>query len=148
MHVACFGKQVHHQCQKSCITETEVAHHLFWKLENGTSSMFRTLYHNLQKSCATFVECLVQTACSQVWSGSNCIGVRRVISLLHLRQTKHAMLQTKINIVHGQTRQLFRARTPKFTKSVSFPSASRVTRFRLPVSGPVIKTLEPLFCTS
>ena len=27
--------------------------------------------------------------------------------------------------------------TPKFTKSVSLPSAFRVTRFRLPVSGPL-----------
>ena len=26
---------------------------------------------------------------------------------------------------------------PKFIKSVSFPSALRVTRFRLPVSGPL-----------
>ena len=37
-----------------------------------------------------------------------------------------------------------RARTPKFTKNVSFLSAFRVTSFRLPVAGPLTKkqTLE------
>ena len=39
--------------------------------------------------------------------------------------------------VINQKRQLFVQGPPKFTKSVSFPSAFRVTHFRLPVSGPL-----------
>ena len=38
--------------------------------------------------------------------------------------------------MRNQKRQLFVPGPPAFTKSVSFPSASR-TRFRLPVSGPL-----------
>ena len=40
----------------------------------------------------------------------------------------------------NQKRQLFVPGPPEFTKSVSFPSAVRVTRFRLPVSGPLNST--------
>ena len=90
------SKIVHRQFQKSCITETCRVPLFFWKSENCASSMSQILHRNLQKSCITFVECsndlqapgfagLVQTACSQVWHGYYCAGVRRIIPLLHLR---------------------------------------------------------------
>ena len=37
----------------------------------------------------------------------------------------------------NQKRQFFVPGPPKFTNNTSFPSAFRVTRFHLPVSGPL-----------
>ena len=43
----------------------------------------------------------------------------------------------------NQTRQLFVPGPPKFAKRVSFPSAFRVSRFRLLVSGPLTNIALP-----
>ena len=48
-------------------------------------------------------------------------------------RSKHKYLQT-----HSWPKVPAEPTPPKFTKSVSFPSAFRVTRFRTPASGPVI----------
>ena len=60
-----FGKKhVHHQFQKSCITDKYVhVSHVLWKSGNGASSTSRTLHHNLQKTCVNCVQC----------SGSDCM---------------------------------------------------------------------------
>ena len=100
--ITCYGhhKMVHHQCPEPepCIT------------------IFR-------HPASLLINALDQTACSQVWSGSNCMGVRMAMPLLHLRYTKHAILETSNSFTTNKSVSFACQDPPKFT--VRWRSGSR-----------------------